>query len=413
MAAPTPQVLFYADVSGVSDGFIILDDSYWGTLDGPGVLAGDIATDVTPEGFACTITRGRNRAIDVFSAGRTTIAFRNRDRTFDPTHVSGPYYFQLVPGKQFDIIAGGVLIFRGVSRDWSYDYGVGTPPASTATVQVVDGLGVLAGKELAAHTASSQPAGDRIDAVLSRSEVRFVAPHEIDGGVETLQADAVAEGTNVLSYLQEVARSDQGRLFANRENVIIYRDRRTVFNTEALVTFSPDEFGIRYHGFGLEVGATFLYNRVTVTRPGGTAQVAENLDAAEENGLGVLALTVSTLLNSDARALILAEALLNTYTSRELRIREVVVKLEDANISDDEKAAVLSLDFGDRVRVRFAPDGVNTDIDLYGIVEGIQHSISPGRHQVTLSLSAVDQRVYLQLDHETYGTLDGPGVLAF
>lgn len=413
MSAPTPTVFFWADMSGSSDGFFTLDDDVYGELDGVGVLAGDQQVDVTPQAFSCTISRGRSRELDEITAGHATLAFRNHGQEFQPTNTLSDFYGQIVPGKRFDVWAGSTNIFSGQSRDWRFEYEPGTA-ASSAIVELTDALGVLAAKEFDAWTTTEDQAGAAVTEVLNRGEVAYTGGRIIDDGAETIQANNVTWGSNVLAYLQLIARTDRGRLYASRTGSLIYRDRYATLNSSPAVSFAPDEFGCRYHAIAMEVGATFLANRVGVDREGGTLQTVEDTTAQTETGLGVLPLNLSgLLLTTDARSLALAEYLLSIYHEPELRISEVSVYLEDDLIDDAIKTTVLQLDIGDLVRVRFAPDGTNTDVDFYGLVEGIRHELAPSIHHVTLSLSAADSRVFLVLDDETYGTLDGPGVLAF
>jgi len=413
MAAPTPQILFYADLSGSEGGFFTVNDFVLGELDGVGVLAGDLATDITSIASVASISRGRNREVDEFTTGTATLTLRNDNREFDPTHVSGSFYGQILPGKRVDIVVGGVTIYSGVTRDWDYDYQPGSK-WSEATVSLVDALGVLAAKEFDAWTSTSQLPGARIAAVLARSDVAYAGSTDIDDGVETLQADSITWGSNVLNYLQLVARSDQGRLFAGRDGTLVYRDRLHAVNDDPAMSFAPDGFGSRYHDIHMELGATFLYNRVGVDRVGGTLQTVEDTAAQAAAGLGVISLSLGgLLLSSDARSLALAQYLLSIYTDPELRLTEIGIDLHDDQISDGDRVGVLSLDLGDLVRVRFAPDGVNTDVDFYGLVEGIRHDLAPMTHRVTLSLSAADNRTFFELDHAIRGVLDGVGVLAF
>lgn len=414
MTAPDVQILGYFDLSGVSDGFWQLEDPVWGSLDGPGVLAGELGTEVGAEAVTCSITRGRSRSLDEFQVGTCGLTFHGPDRTFDPTYISGAFYGQILPGKRFDIVAAGVTIFSGVTRDWTFGYETASM-LSTTQVSLVDVLGVLGAKEFDAWTTSSQLPGARIQAVLDRPEVVYTGPRRLDDGVETLQADSVTWSSNVLNYLQLVARTDQGRLYAGRDGVLVYRDRLHGLNDDPVVAFTVDgPYGTTYHGIGLELGAAYLYNRVGVDREGGTLQTVEDVAAQKASNLGVLPLNLSgLLLNSDTRSLAIAEYLLGIYTNPELRIPEVVVHLEDDTISDYAKAAILSLDFGDLIQVQYAPDGTNVDIDMYCLVEGIRHDIAPMTHHVTLSLSAASRRAFWQLEHPIFGSLDGPGVLAF
>jgi hypothetical protein len=95
---------------------------------------------------------------------------------------------------------------------------------------------------LNAHQATDlEDAGTRITSVLDRSEVGFpdgASARDINLGVDVLQGDIVPVGTNVLGYLQTVARSDLGRLYVTRDGVLTYRSRHDVLGTTATATFT-------------------------------------------------------------------------------------------------------------------------------------------------------------------------------
>lgn len=78
---------------------------------------------------------------------------------------------------------------------------------------------------------------------------------------------AFVGGTDALSYVQSVARSDQGRLFVNRSGVVTFQPKTTDMGGSASVTFADDSTAnsVKYSGFGLEYDDRLIYNDVTVS----------------------------------------------------------------------------------------------------------------------------------------------------
>jgi hypothetical protein len=411
VTAPTPTVTAYFDLS--AGDFFVLDDPVKGELNNSTyLLSGDVATDVTSFVSSVSITRGRSRALDEFSPGTASVVFRNELRTFDPTYEFSQFYGNIKPGKRLTIAAGGVTIFDGKIRDWNYSYEVGGP--SVAVVEVVDALGQLGAIEFDDWTTTSQTPALRFTAVLDRPEVVFGANRDFDDGVETLQADVVSWGSNVLNYLQLVARSDHGRLFASREGVLTYRDRLSVDSSDFVVTFTDDGGDVPFTGIALEYGSEFLYNRVGVDREGGTLQTVEDADSIADYGVSTLSLS-GLLLNTDAQSESLAEYLLGIYKEPELRVSEVSVALHDSEdrISDALKLDVLALDIGDVVRVWYTPNKEGSPLVRYGFVEGLRHDLAPAYHSVTVALSDAGSRSFFIFDDDIFGEFDGVGVFAF
>ena len=409
MTAPTPSVTAYFELE--SGDFFVLNDDVRGELDNVTyLLAGDIATAVTSFVSYISINRGRSRALDEFQPGTATVVFRNELRTFDPTYEFSQFAGNIKPGKRLTIAAAGVTIYDGKIRDWNYGYEVGG--LSTATAEMTDALGQLGAIEFDEWTTSSQAPGLRITAVLNRNEVLFGSNRDIDDGVETLQADAVSWGSNVLNYLQLVARSDHGRLFASREGLLTFRDRLATTSESFGVTFTDDGGDIPFTGVALEYGSEFLYNRVGIDREGGTLQTVEDDDSIAEYGVSTLSIT-GLLLDTDAQSLALAEYLLGIYKQPELRVSEVTVALHDDQITDDQKADVLALEIGDVVRVWYTPNDVGAPLVRYGIVEGLRHDLAPAQHTVTVSLSDAGQRSFFIFDDDIFGEFDGVGAFAF
>jgi hypothetical protein len=408
--APLPTVVVYFDLSSVfATDYFTLNDTLRGKLDDTTyLLAGDLATDVTPYASAVSINRGRSRALDEFQAGTCEVVFRNESRIFDPSYIHGPFYGNIKPGKRITISGNHIPIFDGVIRDWNYSYEVGG--LSIATAVCTDALGTLAAREFDEWTTSSQTADLRLTALLDRSEVVFGANRDFDTGVETLASDLVTHGSNVLNYAQLVVKSDLGSLFASRDGVLTFRNRQSNANETATSVIFTDEGGdIPYTGIAQDYGSEFLYNRVTVDREGGTAQTA--VDSTSEYELSTLSLT-GLLLTSDLRSQDYADYLLGLYSEPELRLSQVTVQA--AALPADQQADLLSLDIGDLVQVRHTPNGVGGGVvQRYAIVEGLSHEMLPMYHLVTVALTSADRRRVFILDSDVYGLLNGAnGVLA-
>jgi hypothetical protein len=405
MLPASTRVIAYFDVPTTP--VFTLDDPVEGKLDDATyLLAGDIATDITSDVVSVSTKRGRSRWLDEIQVGTCSFTVRNLTRDYDPTG-AGLYSANIVPGKRIQIDVGGAPVFDGVVDDWDLSYTLGGD--ATATAVMSDTLSRLGRMKLSAHTATSQLSGARVDAVLDRAEVDFPAgQRDVDTGLTTLQADTVAEGTDVLTYLKLVARTESGRLFAARNGVLTFRERSAPVPV-ATVEFRDDGSGVPFDELETTVGSELLYNRAVVTRVGGTAQVENNVASqalydirtVEQSGL---------LFDSDLDAESLAEFLVNKYGTARLRVSALGVNI--ARLSTTLAVQVSSLELGDVVRIVFSPPGGGAAIDRYGIVEGIEHRVGIDSHRVMFRLSSL-QELPFTLDSSVLGVLDGDAVLTY
>lgn len=107
-------------------------------------------TDITPWVRRMSTRRGRNHELGKTSAGVATITLDNRDRRFDSTYTSSPYYPDLVPMTHVRIIATYLSVtypmFYGFVEDWGQSW---PQPAANAQgdavveVQAVDAFKVF------------------------------------------------------------------------------------------------------------------------------------------------------------------------------------------------------------------------------------------------------------------------------
>jgi hypothetical protein len=411
MTLATPDITVYFGLPQTGGDFFTLDDPVKGLLDNVTyLLAGDVATAVDVDGYEVRVRRGRNRELDEFETGTAEVRLHNHSRTYDDTNAASPLFGEVTPGKRVNVTVWGQTIFDGIIEDWNNDWSVDGDAA--ATFLAVDALGELALREFDEWTTTAaQTAGPRLTASLNRAEVNFGINRDFDTGASVLQADLVTWGSNVLNYCQLVAKSDAGRFFATRTNVLRFMDRHGLVNPMSTVDFRDDGTGIPFHGITTQVGAELLFNRVGVDREGGTLQTSEDADSQDE--YGVRALNMSGLLmNSDEQSSDMADHLLALYRQPETRVASIMVKL--LRLDGDDRGAVTQLDIGDVIAVSWTPQGVGAALEQSLVVEGVEHQLDrSGIHVMWLHTSPAQQFGVFILDDPVWGLLDAGNRLGY
>ena len=403
LSAQATTVDFNFGVAEAND--FILDDATRGVLDGSTYRLADGFSSVTADVTSVTIRRGRfSQLFDVFDAGSCTIALDNQDRTYDPQYSSSPYYGYIIPGRQVRITTGTTSIFVGKVEDWNFEYDVST--RSTAIAQATDALGQFGYQNLINFTPTGgQLPGARLIDVANNASWPIVDT-DFDPGVSTLQADTPDANTNDLSYMQEVAKSDLGYLFASRTGVLTFRDRHHLFNgVMSGATFGPAGIGIT--SVAISYGTEQLYSTVTVTRDGGTAQtvtLTSIQDFVETYGVPRSLAVSGLLLETDTQSLDMATYLLGIYDTPEYRIDSVTVQL--AGLTTGNQNLVLGLEIGSLVAFSFTPNNVGSPITQDLVVQGIRHDIAPKSHLVTFAFVSSASREFFQLDSADFGVLN-------
>ncbi len=410
MAVPETKVFVQFDLEASSAAFFTLDDPVQGVLDGIYGLGGDVLEDVTQFVRSVSIGRGKSRELDRFTAGQATVTFHNDNRWFDPFYVDSPYYEQFVPKRQVVITTNGVRQFTGYIDDIDLQYNLGNK--SFATITCSDAFSQISSSTLEAFTNVVEKSGDRVDYILSRPEVNWpVAERDIDEGQQTLQADTVAEGTNALGYLQLVESSEPGSLFINKDGKVTFRDRDYQAPLTETIVFADDNtpLGVAYNNVEVVYGSENLYNNITITREGGTAQVANDLDSQAIYGIQSLNQD-GLLMETDADALLIAGFLLNDYSLPELRFSSVGFTLHDK--TEATQNLLCGLEISDVVRVVFTPNGIGDPISVFAIITGISHNVGIDRHDINFEFGSTVDLAFI-LDSDVYGVLDGVYGLGF
>jgi len=409
MTAPTLQVLVgFQSTTAFATPFQ-LDNATYGLL-GTGTLGGYQMVDITSMVQSASISRGRNREMQQFNGGTAQLQIYDPTRLFDPLNTASIYYPFVAPRQPVQILAGGVTIYSGFVTDWDLDYGY-TTSANVTTVACADAFTVLSNQALNAYTFTLQSSSARVAAVLTRPEIIYQGAYSVGTGSSTLGAYAVAAGTNVLAYLQNVATSEQGYLFISAAGVLTFTGRSAVLNPVSSIAFvDTGSGGIPYRTLKNAYGDELLYNYVQTQAPPGAVQTTS--DATSIALYQAQQYIKLDLLNStDAEVAALGNYVLGRYRDPVLRFTGVSVQL--AALSGADQTTALSTDLTRIASVQKSYSvGSPASVTQTLIVSGINHAITPGSHIVEYSFESADQSAYFTLNDAIFGVLDS-NLLAF
>jgi hypothetical protein len=409
MSLATPTVNVFMELPFDTQDVFIIDDPVRGEIDNTTYLiAGDIAVDVTSDGYDVRINRGRRFELEDNSAGTCSVLLRNLDRDYDGLNTSSPHAGHISAGLRTTVEMYGQTLFDGTVQEWEGGYEVSG--YAWASFLAADGLGYLGSQEFDAWTTTgSQTAGPRIEDALSRTDVNWpAAQRDLGTGVSTLQSDNVTWGSNVLNYLQLVARSDLGNLFADRNNIVTFRDRHALVDIDPVVTFTDDGSETPFHAVTLMDGSKVMANRVGIDREGGTLQTVADDESIMMHGIRPLNRT-QLLMDSDSQSADMAEFLAGAYAEPAPRISSITVNM--AGLTADQQFHVASLDIADAVQVTWTPRNTGSEIDQLLEVLGIQDSIpSGGPHIRTLLTAPIAQANAFIIDEDL---IEGDAVISF
>jgi hypothetical protein len=268
---------------------------------------------------------------------------------------------------------------------------------------------LLANQSLGSAVNIEQFPGPRINSILNKNEVDWPADiRNLDTGQSELLADTISEGTNALSYIQQVAQSEPGFFYINRSGFAEFVGRYRRATTTDL-TFADDSSGIPYKALNVIYGSELLYNNITVTQKDGVTVQAS--DAASEDEYGILAYEVNDLLMKETSDVVnMATFLAAKYSQPEYRFEQLTVQLDKLEEVDQQK--VLAADLGDAVQVKFTPNGIGDPIERTAEIIRISHSATTEQHTVTFGLGSLEYSTWT-LSDIVFGKLSAGNSLGY
>lgn len=347
-------------------------------------------TDISAYVREWSTSRGRSSQLDGFSAGTASIVLDNRDRRFDPLYASSPYNPNVKPNKRVRIraTANAVTypIFDGYVDDWRQEYTLGGD--QVCVLGATDGFKLLTRKTLTGQVLNLTFASVLVGVILNT--VGWPAARRNISGLATitrgLTADEVA-GRGALDLLQDIAKTEQGLMFIERDGDFAFRGRsdlQTVASfTTSQVTFGdvvpPSSGEVPYTGLGFDHSETLVRNWIDVRNPAFTVdgQTESFSDATSIAAYGTLSFGLETLDATAAAARNTGANLLALYKDPQVRVQELRLALirEDATFPNGLYASVLNRELGDRVTVKRRPTGGGT-ITQDNWIDRIAHRVT-------------------------------------
>jgi hypothetical protein len=408
MPAPAVKVELGLNLGQADPFAFTLNDVVKGVLDNTSyTLGGERFFDISDRLIATSVSRGKNQALDRIDAGTSSIVVDNSDRHFDPLYPNGPYFGQLIPRRTVRITCNDQPVFIGAIDDFDIVYAPSN--RSQVRIDVSDAFSTLTNSGLEEFTPTAQLSGARVNAVLDRPEVDWPADErEIDTGNSTMLGVLVAEGTSVLEYLQLVSNSEFGDLFIGKDGKVVFRERNAVPNTPNLV-FTDEVVagvyqGIQFASVNNVYGSENLYNRILISNADSPAFEASANDAESQTVYGPRSFSQSSLLvASQSELQFLADYLLARFKEPQYRFEAVTVVMD--TLSTVNQDAVLDLEIGDIVQVRFEPSDIPPAIEQYVRIIGISHDWTSTSKNITFALERLDFAIFI-LDNPVLGELD-------
>ena len=368
-----------------------------------------VIVDVSNKINRIETNRGRTALSDQFQTGALTLRIVDQNGDFNPQNVTGPYYELLTPMKKVQISAtyGGVVypIFQGFITSYvtTYPDDSGEDLAMT-TIQAVDAfrLAQLAQISTVTGATAGNLAGTRVNQILD--EIDWPATmRDVDAGLTTMQADP---GTNrtALQALSTVALSEYGALYVDATGSFVFQDRAVTAGSIAgtPTVFADNGTGIEYFDASWILNDVLVFNKATITRTGGSAQVALNQASIDKYFLHSYFLD-NLLMQSDSVALDYAQAYVASRAETSIRVDSVVLDLYTPNYNTGIIAA-LDLDFFDPIKVITTQPGGST-LEKTLQIFGVRMNITPNSWKTTFTTLEPVIDAFI-LNDTIYGTLD-------
>jgi hypothetical protein len=391
---------------------VIFDSGIFGT----NVFADSAAVivDVSNQVNRIETNRGRTALSDEFQTGSLTLRITDQNGDFNPQNPSSPYYNLLTPMKKVQITAtyGSVTypIFAGFITSYVTTYPDDGEGVAITTIQAVDAfrLAQLAQISTVAGTSAGQLSGARIDDILDQISWP-TSQRDIDPGLTTLQADP---GTNrtALQALFTVANSEYGAIYVSADNNFVFQDRGVTAGSigGTPTVFADDGSGISYFDATWILNDVLVFNKATITRAGGSPQVALNQASIDKYFLHSYFLD-NLLMQSDAVALDYAQAYVASRQETTIRVDAIVLDLYTPSYNSGIVAA-LDLDFFDPITVKTTQPGGST-LEKTLQIFGVRMNITPNSWKTTFTTlePVIDGFIIGNVD---YGVL-GQNVLSY
>lgn len=391
---------------------MILDTGVLGT----NILAdsASVIVDVSNQVDKIDTKRGRNPQADQFQTGNLSLRIVDQNGDFNPQNPSSPYYNLLTPMRKVQITATYGATTYPIFAGFITSYTTTTPKNANdvvyTTIEAVDAFRLAQNAQIStvAGTSAGQLSGARINALLDA--ISWPATmRDVDAGLTTMQADPGTARTS-LAAMQTVETSEYGALYVDPAGSFVFQDRAVTAGSSGATptVFNDNGSDISYFNAVWRLDDTLVYNSASITRTGGTAQVATNQASIDKYFIHSYN-QQNLLMQTDAVALDYAQAYVASRAETSIRCDAIQLDLYTDNYSTGIVAA-LDLDYFDPVTITTNQPGGSTLTKTLQVF-GVAHNITPNSWKTTLTTlePIIDGFI---LDSSIYGLLDS-GVLSY
>ena len=300
----TVEVQWGTDLTGL----IIIGSSTIGSTDVIGGMFVDAGyTDETAYVKSFSLSKGRSGDTGQMMAGTATIELWDTAGRFNPGHESSPIYANLKPMQIVRITASWdgtdyVLFFGFIQR-------IGVRPRKGEHAAYIEATDLFSWLSLARPTISSTSTtttGAAIGVILDAIEWTNPAFRDLDDG-DTID-DFSADGTTpALTLIRDLLTTERGQFFIENDGTARFDSRNARYEEHTSVDHTTSGTMV-----DLEVttDASTIFNAVSVTKTGTSAQTANDEDSQRDFGIRDFEAINSTYLQSAAQASSLADYLI-------------------------------------------------------------------------------------------------------
>jgi len=241
-----------------------------------------VTVDVSNQVDSIRTTRGRTALSDIFQTGTMSLRIIDQNGDFNPMNPASPYYNLLTPMRKVTITASWNGTTYPIFAGYITSYDTTTPrdvgEVVYTTIQAVDGFRLFQNAQITtvASATAGQTTGTRIGKILDQIGWP-TGMRDIDTGQTTVQADPGTLRTS-LGAMQLVTSTEYGSLYMDALGNLVFQDRALTSSSVAgtPVDFNDNGTGISYNNAFWKLDDTLVFNKATITRTGGTPQVAFN-----------------------------------------------------------------------------------------------------------------------------------------
>ena len=333
-----------------------------------------VIVDVSDQINLIQTNRGRNATADQFTVGTLSLRIVDQNGDFNPQNPASPYYELLTPMKKVSITATHLGVTYPIFAGFITGYQTVQPKEATdvalTTITAVDALRLAQNAQISTVTGASAGdlTGTRINQILNQIEWPASA-RDVDPGLTTVQADPGTQRT-ALSALQTISTTEYGAFYVDAVGNFVFQDRNVTVGSIAgtPTVFSDTGSGIYYKDAAWILNDVLVFNKATVSRSGGTPQVAINVPSIEKYFLHSYYID-NLLMQTDAVALDYAQAYVASRAETSVRCDAITLDLYTPDY-DAGIIAALDLDFFDPITVITTQPGgsyLEKTLQIFGV----------------------------------------------